>query len=1021
MIHHLKQLLKISLLGLTTISPGTVISATDNQLSHPPKDPGVANFERILYWLEKRGELPANASEQQKQAALKAYTNTGFSIPDNYVHKINGKAITSGRLTSHLISKASKSKSAATLPPHEVKVLTILIDFPDLPYNNNRLTANDTSMYYADYNVQHYQDLMFSPTGFTGPSNQNLKSSNQYYSEESGDSFLFNGTVYGWVTADNNAKTYGENDPDNNDSDKDAPSLIKEAITKAVAQYNIDLSEFDLIDPADLDNDGITNEPDGYIDYLMVFHSSIGEDAGGGVLGDDAIWSHRWNVNNYDIPGTNYAAANRAYRAHDYTVQPIDAAIGVVSHEFGHMVANLNDEYDTNESQPGSPVSMWSIMASGSWAGSDIPGSQPTGFSPLARSILQERFGGNWINQTTLTLDTIKSANQTLDIVEAIKHDSGINQIKIELPQPKLMRHKPFAGNYQYFSGNGDSLDNQAKFNLTIPAGTQHELSMKAYWNIEVDWDYVQVLINGSPIAGNYTKATNPEYNNVSNYITGLSSQHGNGWVDLTYDVSSYQNQTVEVTIKYSTDTNTGGYGMFIDNIQLTSASSSSYSDDAETANTITLNGFQRIENYDELGQPQNYYVQLRSHNGVDEGLSAESYDDGIVVWFADTNYSNNQVSLHPGKGFIGVVDSDQNTISSINSGVWSTYYQIRDAAFGLNTQDAKPGDNNLTPIAMFDDSDDYSTPGQPASGMQLPTYGLKMEVTEQAADSTTAKVIFSATPPTFSADFSSTISAKVVSFNNLTTGGEGWLTYDWDFGDNSNHAFEPSPSHTYTMSGDYTVTLTVTDENNTVKTSQKTISIEATPPVAGFTSSSTGLTSSFTNTSTGGDGALTYSWDFGDSTAVSTEESPTHTYAASGNYTVVLTVTDSNETSVAQQLINVQAAPAPVASFTSSVNNLSVTFNNTSTNGEGNLTYAWDFGDNSTVNTSQSPSHSYASAGTYTVTLTVTDSLNRNSSTTATVTVTTPQEPSSSGGGGGFSCFSILLLGLLSLRKQKH
>ena len=32
------------------------------------------------------------------------------------------------------------------------------------------------------------------------------------------------------------------------------------------------------------------------IDHLMVIHAGVGQEAGGGKLGDDAIWSHRWKT-----------------------------------------------------------------------------------------------------------------------------------------------------------------------------------------------------------------------------------------------------------------------------------------------------------------------------------------------------------------------------------------------------------------------------------------------------------------------------------------------------------------------------------------------------------------------------------------------------------------------------------------------------------------------------------------------------------------------------------------------------
>lgn len=66
--------------------------------------------------------------------------------------------------------------------------------------------------------------------------------------------------------------------------------------------------------------------------------------------------------------------------------------------------------------------------------------------------------------------------------------------------------------------------------------------------------------------------------------------------------------------------------------------------------------------------------------------------------------------------------------------------------------------------------------------------------------------------------------------------------------------------------------------------------------------------------------------------------------------------------------LSNCNKAEEPVAGFTFSAEELTVTFTSTSTDAD---TYAWDFGDG-TASTEQNPSHTYSAAGTYSVELSV-------------------------------------------------
>ena len=132
-----------------------------------------------------------------------------------------------------------------------------------------------------------------------------------------------------------------------------------------------------------------------------------------------------------------------------------------------------------------------------------------------------------------------------------------------------------------------------------------------------------------------------------------------------------------------------------------------------------------------------------------------------------------------------------------------------------------------------------------------------------------------------------------MVNFTDTSTGAAATSWY-WTFGDTGTSILQ-NPTHTYTACGDYTVSLTAVSPGG-IDTETKVAYISALPPapIANFIASPTSggapLAVDFTDTSTGGTGT-SWSWDFGDF-GTSTLQNPSHTYTASGNYTVMLTVT---------------------------------------------------------------------------------------------------------------------------------
>jgi len=219
-------------------------------------------------------------------------------------------------------------------------------------------------------------------------------------------------------------------------------------------------------------------------------------------------------------------------------------------------------------------------------------------------------------------------------------------------------------------------------------------------------------------------------------------------------------------------------------------------------------------------------------------------------------------------------------------------------------------------------------------------------------------------------------------------------VSYSWDFGDGTT-ASGVTVSHSYIDNGEYTVTLTVTDDFGAIDTKTATKMVKNRPPIAslmGYVEScdKEEIATFDASPSYDPDGTIVeYFWDFGDgNTATGIKVS--NTYSESGVYTVTLTVTDDDgatDTIATSKMVRNQS---PIAIFTESAEtvyiNEMITFNAAESHDpDGTIVaYFWDFGDGSTA-TGISVSHDYSNNGFYLVKLTVTDNEGATASAHAT------------------------------------
>ncbi|MDM5153913.1 immune inhibitor A [Bacillus sp. DX1.1] len=759
-------------------TPGKIVTSS-------PVDDHLIPEERLAEALKKRGVIDKSASKEDTLKAVEKYVEkkkgdnpgkdpaAGDSVTQEAsdfmktVKDANMKAKekvdqpANGSAGQPSSPKGNLNGKVPTNPAKEApyngevrkdKVLVLLVEYDDFKHNN--IDQEPGYMYSDDFNKEHYEKMLFGDEPFTLYDGSKIETFKQYYEEQSGGSYTVDGTVTQWLKVPGKAADYGADAGEGHDNKgpKGPRDLVKDAL-KAAVDSGLDLSQFDEFDQYDVNGNGNKNEPDGLVDHLMVLHAGVGQEAGGGKLGDDAIWSHRWTIGPkpYPVEGTTakvpYWGGKMA--AFDYTVEPEDGAVGVFAHEFGHDLG-LPDEYDTKYSGGGEPVQAWSIMSGGSWAG-EIAGTTPTSFSPQNKEFFQKNMGGNWANIVEVDYEKLnKGIGLATYLDQSVTKSNRPGLIRVNLPDKEVKGIEPAFGKKYYYSTKGDDLHTTMEtplFDLTN--ATNAKFDFKSLYEIETDYDLLEV----HAVTEDGTKTLIDKIGD-ENVKGGADTTLGK-WVDKSYDLSQFKGKKVKLVFEYITDGGLALNGFALDNASLTVDGQVVFSDDAEGDAKLKLNGFVVSNGFDK--KDHHYYLEWRNYSGSDEALKharGPVYNTGLVVWYADETYLDNWVGVHPGDGFLGVVDSHPEAIAGVLNGKPtykdSTRFQIADAAFSFNqtpawkvvhptrgtfVYDGLPG------VAKFDDSKAYINQQIPDAGRNVPKLGLKFEVVGQADDNSAGAV----------------------------------------------------------------------------------------------------------------------------------------------------------------------------------------------------------------------------------------------------------------------------------------
>lgn len=615
-------------------------------------------------------------------------TERQLELKEKAIEKmLNGKSV--GKVV-----EVAKGQFVELALEGESRIWTVLGEFSDLEHNTipePDRTVDNTTIWEPDFGRDYYMDILFN-------AEKGANSMRNFYLEQSSGRFTVTGDVTDWIKVPGGYATYDDN-PDSN-----VWKFLEDSVNgwyeaqltsgKTPSEINTYLSQFDVWDRYDFDEDGNFKEPDGYIDTFQSVHAGEGEEAGASPL---MIWSHSWYAR-YGLIGIAGPAFNLSggiqigdsdFWIGKYTIQPENGGVGVFAHEFGHDLG-LPDLY-AYDGENG--TGFWSLMSSGSWLsdGTVDIGSKPGHMGAW------EKFQLGWLNYEVAYAGQ-KSTHRLGPSEFNTKQAQGVFII---LPQKKVTANigTPYAGDYFYYSGMGNNLNQTMVKSFVLAPGST--LTAKVKYEIELDWDYAYVIVSTDgglswqTLATNLSTMTNPNGQNLGHGITGSSA----GWVDLNVNLSAYTGDVL-LGFKYWTDVAVTEMGIMLDEISVTGYAV----DGAEVDAGWTFKGF-KTSNGIESKYYSNYYLaEYKTYLGYDSTLKVGpynfgtptmpnyvdhfAYQDGLLIHYWDTSQEDNDTGGHPGMGLLLPIDAHFSPLYRSDNNVWRNRIQTYDATFSNRPTD---------------------------------------------------------------------------------------------------------------------------------------------------------------------------------------------------------------------------------------------------------------------------------------------------------------------------------------------
>jgi immune inhibitor A len=361
----------------------------------------------------------------------------------------------------------------------------------------------------------------------------------------------------------------------------------------------------------------------------------------------------------------------------------------------------------------------------------------------------EEKLFLGWLDYSTVA--TGQSASVTLN--PAQYHVDGKDQaVRVNLPdKPSTKTYTaPASGTKAWWTGSADGLNET--LTRSVPAASKVTVSASAWYEIEQDYDFLY---------GEYSTDGGQSWQRAGSAVSGSSRDR---WTTLRFSYSPGGASLFR--FRYQTDGGVHLPGAFLDDISV-----GGVTDDVESGtNGWTATGrWQQSTGTITTVNEQYYLVENRAYAGLDDTLRTGPYQfseaytrpdwveffpfqDGMLVWYVDDSFEDNNVAEHPGGGASMVVDARPAPFSYPDGTRPSNRRQPFDATFGLAATDdvclhkqvlaGKGNAQSVQTVAAcapsnagiptFDDSvaDRYWSSANPQNSVKVAGHGVQVTVT---------------------------------------------------------------------------------------------------------------------------------------------------------------------------------------------------------------------------------------------------------------------------------------------------